>query len=179
MAWESDPEDFSPAATIVPFDPPLPLLRGPVNAGPGDDPSAGSFILAFRDAASWRSAYRATESKIVEQCKAGARAGCSISVSNKCKTPWWKIILGTKQMDFKEREQCEEREMSSCMALAEDACITFAKQKCIPAFQEARIATESSSEVGNAALERVTVEEGSTNYKGSKLMMGSFVDSTS
>ncbi|XP_020593251.1 uncharacterized protein LOC110033565 isoform X2 [Phalaenopsis equestris] len=69
MKWESDPEDFSPSATIVPFDPPLPLLRAPMKAGLGDRPSAGSFVLAFKDAASWRSAFRATESKILEQCE--------------------------------------------------------------------------------------------------------------
>ncbi|KAK8969060.1 hypothetical protein KSP40_PGU016671 [Platanthera guangdongensis] len=157
MAWE----DFSMSATVVPFDPPVPLLRGPVAAGMADEPSSRSFVLAFRDAASWRAAFRATESKIVEQCEvslglsmqAGARAGCSITVSNMCKLPWWRIILGAKSMDFAEREQCEEREMFSCMAPAKAACSKFAREKCIPAFQEARI-----------------MARGSTTYKGSKLM---------
>lgn len=141
------------AATIVPFDPPVPLLRGPVATGLADEPSSRSFVLAFRDAASWRSAFRAAESKIVEQCVAGARVGCSISVSNTCKPPWWRIILGAKSMDFAEREQCEEREMSSCMASAKVACSKFAREKCLPAFQEARI-----------------MGRGSTTYMGSKLM---------
>ncbi|XP_020593252.1 uncharacterized protein LOC110033565 isoform X3 [Phalaenopsis equestris] len=79
MKWESDPEDFSPSATIVPFDPPLPLLRAPMKAGLGDRPSAGSFVLAFKDAASWRSAFRATESKILEQCELAELAGFSLA----------------------------------------------------------------------------------------------------
>ncbi|KAK8941256.1 hypothetical protein KSP39_PZI010112 [Platanthera zijinensis] len=149
MAWE----DFSMSATVVPFDPPVPLLRGPVAAGLADEPSSRSFVLAFRDAASWRAAFRATESKVVEQCEAGARAGCSISVSNMCKLPWWRIILGAKSMDFAEREQCEEREMFSCMAPAKAACSKFAREKCIPAFQEARI-----------------MARGSTTYKGMRFM---------
>ncbi|KAJ6834583.1 lysine-rich arabinogalactan protein 19-like [Iris pallida] len=61
-------EGFSFSATVVPFDPPVPLLRGPVPAEPTDDPSAGAFVLAFPSAAGWASARRSTESKIVHQC---------------------------------------------------------------------------------------------------------------
>ena len=47
-------EDYSAAATVVRFDPPLPLLRAPVPSdAPGEPP-----VLAFRDAASWRAAWR-------------------------------------------------------------------------------------------------------------------------
>lgn len=64
-----NPEDFSASATVIPFDSPLPLLRGPVPAGHSDDPTAGPFVLAFRDADSWRSAFRSTESKMMVQCE--------------------------------------------------------------------------------------------------------------
>ncbi|KAJ0983035.1 hypothetical protein J5N97_011290 [Dioscorea zingiberensis] len=143
--WDSDVggEDFSPSATVVPFDPPIPLLRGPVPAGPEDDPSAGPFVLAFNDAASWRSALDATRSKLIEQCEAGARVGCSITASNKCKPPWWKSLIGYTAADFAEREQCEEREMSSCLAVSKEACLHFAKEKCLPPFRDARIAYKS------------------------------------
>ncbi|KAG0447548.1 hypothetical protein HPP92_028279 [Vanilla planifolia] len=161
----SDPEVFSPSATLLTFDPPIPLLRGPVPAGPDDDPSAGPFVLAFRDSMSWKSAFLATRSKIIEQCEAGARAGCSISVSNKCKPPWWKALFGAKSADLAERERCEEREMSSCLASAKDACISFAEQKCIPSFAGARIA---------AAPETTSLSCGATNYRGSALMASSF-----
>lgn len=68
--WDSGGgEEFSPSATVVPFDQPVPLLRGPVPAGPEDDPSVGPFVLAFKDAASWRSALEATRSKLIEQCQ--------------------------------------------------------------------------------------------------------------
>ncbi|XP_038983122.1 uncharacterized protein LOC103702548 isoform X2 [Phoenix dactylifera] len=137
----SNLEEFSASATVVPFDPPLPLLRIPVPAGPSDDPSAGPFVLVFRDAGSWHSAFRATEAKIIEQCEAGARVGCSISASNKCKPPWWKTLFGVSAADFAEREKCEEREMASCLAASKEACIQFAKGKCLPPFRDARIAT--------------------------------------
>ncbi|KAG1342570.1 putative tRNA sulfurtransferase [Cocos nucifera] len=137
----SDLEEFSASATVVPFDPPLPLLRGPVPAGFSDDPSAGPFVLAFRDAGSWRFAFRATEAKIIEQCEAGARVGCSISASNKCKPPWWKTLFGVSAADFAEREKCEEREVASCLAASKEACIQFAKEKCLSPFRDARIAS--------------------------------------
>ncbi|PKA61290.1 hypothetical protein AXF42_Ash006187 [Apostasia shenzhenica] len=156
--WGSDAEDFSPAATIIPFDPPIPILRGPFPACPSDNPSKGPFVLTFRDAASWRLAYRATESKIIEQCEAAARSGCSISVSNKCKPPWWKLIFGAKAADFAEREECEAREMTSCLAAAKEACIGFARERCAPPFQEARIAT--SSWKGSSNLVFWTSEKG-------------------
>lgn len=67
----SELEDFSASSTVIAFDHPLPLLRGPIPASPSDDPSIGPFVLAFRDDQSWRIAYRATESKIIEQCQVG------------------------------------------------------------------------------------------------------------
>ncbi|KAJ8497763.1 hypothetical protein OPV22_008315 [Ensete ventricosum] len=136
-------EEFSASATVVPFDSARPLLRGPVPAGPADDPTSGPFVLAFRDSAAWRSAYRATESMIIDQCEAGARAGCSISASNKCKPPWWKFLFGITAMDYAEREQCEEREMALCLAAAKDACVQFAKEKCLQPFRDARIASDN------------------------------------
>uniref|UniRef100_A0A453LFS2 Uncharacterized protein n=1 Tax=Aegilops tauschii subsp. strangulata TaxID=200361 RepID=A0A453LFS2_AEGTS len=53
-------EDYSPAATVVPFDPPLPLLRAPVPSSSSADPP----VLAFRDAASWRAAWEAAEASL-------------------------------------------------------------------------------------------------------------------
>ncbi|KAK1316837.1 hypothetical protein QJS10_CPA05g01937 [Acorus calamus] len=116
------------------FDRPVPLLRGPIRAGPSDDPSMGPFVLAFRGPESWRSAFLATESKIIEQCEAGARMGCSISASKKCKPPWWKMLFGTNPGDIDERKRCEEREMSSCLEASKESCKKFAHEKCLPAF---------------------------------------------
>ncbi|KAI4989293.1 hypothetical protein ZWY2020_036610 [Hordeum vulgare] len=82
-------EDYSPAATVVPFNPPLPLLRAPVpsSSSASTDPMP---VLAFRDAASWRAAWEAAEASLFSQCEAGARSGCSITATRKCKPPWWK-----------------------------------------------------------------------------------------
>ncbi|KAK1279909.1 hypothetical protein QJS04_geneDACA004834 [Acorus gramineus] len=138
---EADEEEFSASSTVVMFDRPVPLLRGPIRAGPSDDPSMGTFVLAFRDPESWRSAFLATESKIVEQCEAGARMGCSISASKKCKPPWWKMLFGTNPGDIDERKRCEEREMSSCLEASKESCKKFAHEKCLPPFRDARIAS--------------------------------------
>ncbi|XP_074587707.1 uncharacterized protein LOC141843547 [Curcuma longa] len=138
-----NPEDFSATATVIPFDSPLPLLRGPVPAGHSDDPTAGPFVLAFRDADSWRSAFRSTKAKMIVQCEAGARIGCSISASNKCKPPWWKVLFGIAPMDYVDREQCEELEMATCLVAAKEACIQFAKERCLQPFRDARIASDS------------------------------------
>ncbi|XP_039139410.1 uncharacterized protein LOC120276779 [Dioscorea cayenensis subsp. rotundata] len=142
--WDSGGgEEFSPSATVVPFDQPVPLLRGPVPAGPEDDPSVGPFVLAFKDAASWRSALEATRSKLIEQCQAGARVGCAITASNKCKPPWWKSLIGYTKADFAERERCEEQEMAACVAASKEACVSFSNEKCLPVFRDARIACKS------------------------------------
>ncbi|XP_058108699.1 uncharacterized protein LOC131251776 [Magnolia sinica] len=196
----TDGEDLSASATVIAFDPPIPLLRGPLPAGRSDDPSIGPFVLAFRDERSWRSAYQVTESKIIEQCEAGARVGCSINASAKCKPPWWKAMFGATAMDFSEREQCEEREMSACLVAARESCVQFAKDKCLPVFRDARIAlpyqkgvggllfwanptsnSKSSAEV--AELEPITscqlgfghsskCDAEETNYRGSVLLEG-------
>ncbi|XP_020100160.1 uncharacterized protein LOC109718370 [Ananas comosus] len=181
-------EEYSASATVVPFDPPLPLLRGPVAAAADDDPAAGPFVLAFRDARSWRLAYRAAESKVREQCEAGARVGCSITASNKCRPPWWKILFGNSAADFADRERCEEREMALCLAASKEACIEFAKEKCLPPFRDARIASGNllqnsefvlwGSEDPDISSNSETLEGfgcnlGATSYRGSVLMMSS------
>ncbi|KAF5937542.1 hypothetical protein HYC85_025048 [Camellia sinensis] len=133
-------DDYSPSSTIITFDCPVPLLRGPLPAGSADDPSAGPFVLAFRDAQSWTSAYKACESKLTEQCEAGARIGCAISASSKCKPPWWKSLFSRGKTDFADREKCEEREMAVCLEASKASCSKFATDKCLPVFRDARIA---------------------------------------
>lgn len=134
-----DLEEYGPSSTLIPFDRHLPLLRGPVRAGPGDDPSAGPYVLAFRDPKAWADAYRACESKIEEQCAEGARIGCTISASSKCKPPWWRGLTGFRVSDLKEREQCEEREMEVCFAAAKEKCSGFARERCLKSFRDARV----------------------------------------
>ncbi|MCL7034755.1 hypothetical protein MKW94_024599 [Papaver nudicaule] len=108
----TDVEDFSASATLILFKSPVPPLRIPIPAGLSDDPSKGPFVLAFRDIPSWKSAFQACESKIIEQCQGGARIDCSINASSKCRPPWWRTLLGGAPMDLSEREQCEERDVS-------------------------------------------------------------------
>ncbi|CAM0874021.1 unnamed protein product [Alopecurus aequalis] len=178
-------EDYSPAATVVHFDQPLPLLRAPTpSSAPGDSP-----VLAFRDAASWRAAWEAAEFSLFSQCEAGARSGCSITATRKCKVPWWKGLFGGATTDYQEREQCEEREMASCLESAKEACIKFSKEKCNAPFRDARIASEGllentdfvvwGAERNTAASASLCVANsqysfnpgpGATNYKGSDLL---------
>ncbi|KAH6812415.1 hypothetical protein C2S51_026177 [Perilla frutescens var. frutescens] len=135
-----NPDDYSAAATLIPFPRPLPLLRGPIKAGPTDDPSSGPYLLAFKNRSAWAAAYWNCRAQIIAQCESGARIGCSISASSKCKPPWWKVVLGLySKQDFREREKCEEIEMEACFAAAKERCGGFAKQKCEPAFMNARI----------------------------------------
>lgn len=175
-------EDYSPATTVVTFDQPLPLLRAPVaSSAPGDPP-----VLAFRDAASWRAAWEAAEASLFSQCEAGARSGCSITATRKCKAPWWKGLFGGATTDYQEREQCEEREMASCLESAKEACIKFSKEKCNAPFRDARIASEGLLEntdftvwgakhngaslcVANSQYSS-NPRPGATNYKGSDLL---------
>lgn len=142
-----DSDDYSAEATLIPFQSPLPLLRGPVRAGPSDDPSAGPYLLAFRNPRAWAAAFVNCKAQIMSQCESGARIGCSISASSKCKPSWWKTILGmsTKQ-DLKDRARCEEIEMEACLAAAKERCRAFAKEKSEPAFENARIRVSSSVE---------------------------------
>ncbi|GMH02388.1 hypothetical protein Nepgr_004227 [Nepenthes gracilis] len=192
-------DDYSPSSTLIPFDRPLSLLRGPVLAGPTDNPSIGPYILAFRDPQSFLSAYKFCERKILEQCEAGVRIGCSISASNKCRPPWWKALFGGNKIDFRERERCEEREMAICIEASKDKCVKFAKEKCKGPFMSARIAVRErklrEKEVGkliscvsclgvlkgNVGSEIILLNQfGSllssnfvhqvTNYRGSKLL---------
>lgn len=134
-------DDYSPSSTVIKFDRPIPLLRGPLPASPSDDPSAGPYVLAFRDSQAWASSFIACERKIVQQCEEGARIGCAINASTKCKPPWWNYLLGPKPKpsDLKERELCEEREMAECFAAAKEKCVGFARDKCMVPFRNARI----------------------------------------
>lgn len=136
-------DECSSSSTIITFDRPVPLLRGPVPAGPSDDPLVGHYVLAFRDPQAWAKAYRACESKLIEQCEAGARIGCTISASSKCKPPWWRALTGFKVSDLKEKEQCEERETQGCLAVAKEKCVGFARDKCLKSLRDGRIAATS------------------------------------
>lgn len=121
--------------------------------------------------------------------QAGARSGCSITASRKCKPPWWKGLLGGAPTDYQERERCEEREMAACLEAAREACVKFAKEKCIEPFRDARIASEGLLEntkfaIWGAGRNRTSSASlciansqypfnprpGSTNYKGSDLL---------
>ncbi|KAG6645264.1 hypothetical protein CIPAW_08G110300 [Carya illinoinensis] len=133
-------DDYSAASTVITFERPLPLLRGPIHAGPADDPTAGPYLLAFRDSRAWTSALQACQSKIVQQCESGARVGCALAASDKCKPPWWHAVIGRKPTDLRERDRCEEREMEGCFVMAKDKCIGFARDKCATPFRDARIA---------------------------------------
>lgn len=134
-------DEYSAAATLIPFDRPIPLLRRPVPAAPPDDP----FVLAFQNPQSWSTAYKACELQITQQCDAGARIGCSINASTKCSLPWWKNLIGASKVNFEEREKCEDREMAICVEASKEKCRTFAKDKCWPAFRDARIAVLSGN----------------------------------
>lgn len=135
-------EDYSPSSTVIKFDRPIPLLRGPLPASPSDDPSAGPYVLAFKNPQAWASSFITCERKIVQQCEEGARIGCAISASSKCKPPWWKALSGPKLSDLKERELCEEREMEECFSAAKEACVGLARDKCLVPFRDARIKVE-------------------------------------
>ncbi|RZC51290.1 hypothetical protein C5167_019717 [Papaver somniferum] len=164
----SDVEDFSASATLIYFKSPVPPLRIPIPAGLSDDPSQGPFVLAFKDSLSWKSALQASESKIIEQCEAGARIGCSINASSKCRPPWWKTLLGGAPMDLAEREQCEECEMSACLVASKESCLKFAKDKCLSPFLEARIALTDQKgivKLPNSATGNLEV----TNCRGSDI----------
>ncbi|CAD6256155.1 unnamed protein product [Miscanthus lutarioriparius] len=153
-------EDYSAAATVVRFDPPLPLLRGPVPSPASGD---GPVVLAFRDAASWRAAWEVAEASLVSQCEAGARSGCSISASRKCKPPWWKGLFVAAPTDYEERERCEEREMAACLEAAKEACIKFAKEKCLGPFRDARIASEGLLENTHFDIWGAAADKSSSN----------------
>ncbi|KAK9101641.1 hypothetical protein Scep_025071 [Stephania cephalantha] len=170
-----DSSDFSATATIIAFDPPLPLLRGPIPASSSDDPSIGPFVLAFKDAQSWKSALQACQSKIIEQCElaelvgssnanaGGARVGCSISASAKCKPPWWRTYFGGGATDLSEREQCEECEMEACLASTRESCLKFSKDKCLNPFRDARIALIDPKKLRKG-------ETRATNFRGSVVL---------
>ncbi|KAL1547190.1 hypothetical protein AAHA92_23696 [Salvia divinorum] len=160
-----NPGDYSTAATLIPFPRPLPLLRGPIKAGPLDDPSSGPYVLAFKTPRAWAAAHRSCRAQIIAQCESGARIGCSISASSKCKPPWWKAILGVySKHDFKARERCEEIEMEACLAAAKERCGGFAKQRCEPAFMNARIVATGFDSKGVSRLISTVCFAGEKSY---------------
>ncbi|KAL5052572.1 hypothetical protein RYX36_033254 [Vicia faba] len=81
----------------------------------------------------------ACERKIVQQCEKGARIGCAIHASSKCKAPWWKALSGPKLSDLKEREICEVREVEECFRVAKEKCFGLAREKCLVPFRDARV----------------------------------------
>ncbi|XP_002520953.2 uncharacterized protein LOC8276693 [Ricinus communis] len=163
-----DLDEYSASATTIEFDFQIPLLRGPIPAAESDDPSSGPYFLAFRNPQSWATAYKLSESKIISQCEGGARIGCAISASQKCKPPWWRNLIGWKVADLKEKENCEEREMEGCLVAAKEKCVGFAKEKCFRPFSEARIAV-GKEEVVKRLMCLVSVPE-KTGIKWFSLM---------
>ncbi|XP_017626733.1 uncharacterized protein LOC108470057 [Gossypium arboreum] len=147
-------EEYSASLTTIKFVCPLPLLRGPIPAGTLNDPSSGPYILAFKDLASWAAAYKSCESKIIFQCEEGARIGCAITASNKCKPAWWQSLISWKSMDLTKRERCEDIEMEVCLVAAKEKCVCFAKAKCTTPFLNARIAV-GEKEIMNKWVERM------------------------
>ncbi|EPS61146.1 hypothetical protein M569_13655, partial [Genlisea aurea] len=133
---ESD--DYSIAKTLIPFPRPLPLLRRPVEAR---TPAGTQYVLAFRTPLGWAAAYASCKSQIVARCESGARIGCSMSASDKCRPPWWKLLLGmgSSKRELAERGRCEETEMEACFSAAREKCSAFAQHKCSPAFEDAWI----------------------------------------
>ncbi|GMI85760.1 hypothetical protein HRI_002246400 [Hibiscus trionum] len=83
---------------------------------------------------------------LLRLCEKGARIGCAITASNKCKPPWWQSLTGWKSMDLKERERCEDREM--------EGCLVAAKEQCTAPFLDARIALEKR-EIMNIVVGRM------------------------
>ncbi|GJP65408.1 hypothetical protein CLOP_g22293 [Closterium sp. NIES-67] len=165
-----DPSDveLSPAVTTVAFSPaPLPPLRLPVKAGPGDSPERGKWVLAFQDEASWRGAWGACERKIGEQCEVTRGGGAhGVLGARHHAVPGGAAVgaegagggfLGVMELlgvgggggggeeEEKEREACEEREMMACLATAQDACREHAQQQCATAFSQALIARSLTS----------------------------------
>ncbi|XP_010545115.1 PREDICTED: uncharacterized protein LOC104817569 [Tarenaya hassleriana] len=143
-------DDYSSSATTVIFDPPVPLLRGPLPAGYTDYPELGPYVLAFASAESWAVAYKRCETLIREQCEEGARIGCAVTASNNCKPPWWRNLSGLSSEDMREREKCEVREFEGCLAAAGEKCSGFAKDKCSRPFLDARIAVARGDEAISA-----------------------------
>lgn len=120
----------------------------------------------------------------------GARIGCSISASSKCKPPWWRTLFGGATVDYSERERCEEREMTACIAASKESCLNFAQDKCLIPFRDARISSisqkEISKSISQAASKWAAISNSSqssesqqplsvcslevTNYRGSALL---------
>ncbi|KAK1428339.1 hypothetical protein QVD17_17172 [Tagetes erecta] len=131
-----NPDDYSPAETLITFDRPIPLLRQPTPAGEDN-----SLILTFKNPHSFASAYKSCESNIIHQCETGARIACSVTASRNCAPPWWKTLTGgnVSKQDLIDREKCEEREMAECVERSRISCRKLAEDKCWPAFRDARV----------------------------------------
>ncbi|KAL4604673.1 hypothetical protein ACB092_10G206900 [Castanea dentata] len=149
-------DEYSAATTVINFDRPIPLLRGPIRR---PSPSSGPYVLAFRDLQTWFSALKSSESQILDQCVTGARIGCALTASNKCKPPWWRSLIGPKQTDLKAREQCEAREMEACFVTAKEKCVAFAAEKCATPFRDAWIATRVNPKVARRLIGWASVPE--------------------
>ncbi|XP_058737996.1 uncharacterized protein LOC131621700 [Vicia villosa] len=165
-------DDYSPSSTVFKFDRPIPLLRGPLLASPSDDPSAGPYVLAFRDSQAWASSFIACERKIVQQCEEGARIGCAINASSKCKPPWWKVLSGPKLSDLKEREICEVREMEECFNVAKEKCVGLAREKCLAPFRDARIKVGKGVLSSKEAVKLIGWTSMPTSKMSSKCLIG-------
>lgn len=76
-----DSEDYSLEATVVRFNPPLPLLRAPVPSSRA--PGGEGPVLAFRDAASWQAAWEAAEASLIAQCEV---TRCSLLPCARCQS---------------------------------------------------------------------------------------------
>ncbi|KAK4747273.1 hypothetical protein SAY87_026310 [Trapa incisa] len=137
-------DDYSAVATLVPFERPLPLLRRPIPAGCRDDPTAGPYVLSFKDPDSWTTALRSCRSQITEQCEEGARIGCAVAASRACAPPWWASLTGQK-VNLKEREECEVREMERCFADKRGKCADFARERTLRPFMAARVGVREDS----------------------------------
>lgn len=162
-----NPDDYSPAATLITFDRPIPLLRQPILAE-----TDNSLVLGFKDRQSWEFAYKSCESNIIQQCEAGARIGCSVSASSKCAPPWWKSLIGggVSKEELIEREKCEEREMSDCFEASRSKCRQFAVDKCLPVFKDARIVDKGGG--GDEKLKKCVSELISRVLMGEKSVGG-------
>nr|GEV87814.1 hypothetical protein [Tanacetum cinerariifolium] len=167
MSSMINPDEYSPAETLITFPSPIPLLRQPI-------PDDNSLILGFPNPNSFSSAYKSCESSILTQCESAARIGCSVAASNNCKPPWWKTLLFGSTLssdEMKERENCEEREMMRCLEGARINCREFAGNKCVMAFRDARVVVNGDGDDGKGK-ESVVEMISSVCFGGERVRFG-------